>query len=195
MMGGQFILHFADRSARLDQFLSDMEKQIVVDHFHIVDGTDPDLSRAAFYGDRDIVVVRPARLDLHDRAPDRLRKGIITHRFQNIVERTYLISLYGVLRRIGDKNDRDLLVRLSDLSRCRHAVHKRHLNIHENQVITARITFRDAVSVRKFRDLKRSTGLGSISLKKPSYLSACIKFVIYDCHSHSKNYITFFTVA
>ena len=67
----QFILHIADRPASLDQFSSHMEIQVMVDHFHLINGADSDLARAAFYGDRNIIIRTP-RPDLRDRALDRL---------------------------------------------------------------------------------------------------------------------------
>lgn len=64
-------------------------------------------------------------------------KFLVAHGLEHIVERTYRISLDGVLGEHGDKNDHHPVVHLPDALGRVDAQHIRHLNVHEQNVRVA----------------------------------------------------------
>ena len=90
-----------------------------------------------------------ARHALHGAAKS-LRKRIVADRLQHVVQCIDGIALDGILRRICDKDNDNLGVDLADLLGSHHAIHKLHLDVHQDDVIDSLIAKCDLVAVGKF---------------------------------------------
>lgn len=60
---------------------------------------------------------------------------VVVHRLQQEVQRVHLVAVDGILGHLGDEYQHRLFVHLSDVSGCFHAVHIRHGDVQQDDVI------------------------------------------------------------
>ena len=111
-----------------------------------------------------------------------LGKGEVGNRLQDIVQRIHGIAADGVLGHIGDEDDHHLRIDLSDLLRGRHAVHKFHFHIHQNDVEVGFVFMNDLISVGKNGDPEGLSLLLFIALKIFPQLLRISRLILHDCN-------------
>ena len=114
-----------------------------------------------------------------------LRKRKVRYWFQYVIQCAYLISLNGILCRVGNKDNQHFFIELANPSGCLHSVELRHLDIHQQNIINRAVVFGELYSIGKLLNLKLCLILPGITLKIIYQLAASGFIVFNDCNTHS----------
>lgn len=190
MMARQLALRLLHAATESVQPLVRVVVEAAVLDLHIVDLPGIQPHRAAGQGEDDLgrsplvhQLDRPVQLD---------GKGVVGHRLEHEIQRPHRIALNGVLGHIGDEHDDHVLVRLPDTFRRSHAIHPRHLNVQENDVIHRLIILQNLAAVPEGGDRHGYAPLGPIPGQKSLKLFQGGGVVLH--HRHAKHASTPFEI-
>ena len=155
-----------------------MEHQLAAQTFNVVDAVNFQPDGAALHRHGKTCVI----LFLHvlQRPAQALGKGKIIQWLENIVQRVHRIALNGILGQVRDEHDDHLRVLLPDIARCRHAVHKGHFHVHQNQVEFRPIALHQVLAVVVVGDLERPARLPAVVADELLQLSKALWVVLGD---------------
>lgn len=142
----EFLFEFLDRFPVGDDFsVCQMDIDVMVLHFEIQDIRWFDPNHFVPDQKEEICFVLPVMKKeklIHDKGEIRIR-----HRLQDEVESLHLIAVYCKLGKVGDEDDGDVLVLVSESIACIDSVDAWHVDIHEDAVIDGGILLQEIVSV------------------------------------------------
>ena len=171
-----------------------MVKEIVILHFNITDFGKSELLDASFDGHGNILFSPPGHTA--DCPFDPLGESVVIHRLKHVIHRIDGIALHDVLRHIGDKNDYDFAVKLSNFFCSCHAVHETHGDIHQDQIVICLIGSKNLIAVRKDGNAELLPAFFFILVQITEKLLSVFYFIIYKSdvdHGNSSPLAAYYT--
>lgn len=183
MVGCQLLFRLLHRPPQGKLPLVGVVMQDMVLNFHIVDVPGLQHLDAAGQGQHNALslpALRPA-----DGLGQLHGEHVVVHRLQDKVQGPNLVAVDGVLGHLGDKDQHHLLIRLPDASGRLHAVHIRHGDVQQDDVILRPIVLHQVHPAGEAGDLYlHGVGL-PILPQKFCQLRAGFRFVL--CNSNPQH--------
>lgn len=131
--GWQRLFYLLELAAYGDFLLCQMKRKIMPHHLHKTNVARVKFTRAVLRSNEDMSVL--VSFHIRKRLAQFGGKHRILHWLYDKIERVHRITAHGVLRHVRNEYYRGIFVRFAQFFRSRHAVHMRHFDIQQYEIV------------------------------------------------------------